>query len=63
MARIHCRFLAVNITGPWWAEVGKDAVWRGVPENISNKINFGLKVIKGQTISKANYAVLNSPKK
>lgn len=34
MARIHCKFLAVNITGPWWADVGKDAVGKGVPKNI-----------------------------
>ena len=33
MARIHCKFLAVNITGPWWADVGKDAVGKGVPKN------------------------------
>ena len=32
MARIHCKFLAVNITGPWWADVGKDAVGKGVPK-------------------------------
>ena len=31
IARIHCKFLAVSITGPWCAEAGKDAVGSGVP--------------------------------
>lgn len=23
---MHCRFLAVNITGPWWAPGGNDKI-------------------------------------
>ena len=37
MARIHCKFLAVNITGPWGADVGKDAVGKGVPKIYINR--------------------------
>ena len=31
IARMHCRFFAVSITGPCWAEGGSEAVGRGVP--------------------------------
>ena len=41
MARIHCKFLAVNITGPWWADAGRDAVGKGVPRIKITKCNVG----------------------
>ena len=37
MDLMHWRFLAVNITGPWWADVGREAVGKGVPKKIKNK--------------------------
>ena len=32
IALIHCKFLAVSITGPWCADDGREAVGKGVPE-------------------------------
>ena len=43
IARIHCKFLAVSITGPWCAEAGKDAVGSGVPAKIWLKWVLNLK--------------------
>jgi hypothetical protein len=40
MERMHCRFLAVNMTGPWWADVGSEAVGRGVPEMTNKEMDY-----------------------